>query len=258
MLLLRERHSHTEVLTLNRPEAANSLNPELLEELGIALNEILDDADIRAIVLTGAGDRVFCAGMDLSSLGAFNDRRNAKTPPSMGAQALAAFQAGTYPKPVIAAVNGAAVGGGLELVMSCDLVIAVETARFGLPEVKRGLYAAGGGTLLSTRIPLALALEMGLTGHLLQAPRLLAAGLLNRVVAAEELFDAAVAMAAEIAENGPLGVQLTKVLMRAAVSVGPDAGHASADQQDTVFQSADAREGATAFMEKRAPNFSGS
>jgi enoyl-CoA hydratase len=257
MLILRERRGHTEILTLNRPEAANSLNPELMDELGVALQEVLDDDDARVVVLTGAGERVFCAGMDLSSLGAFNDKTAAAAGPKPGAKAMAAFMAGSYPKPVVAAVNGAAVGGGLELVMSCDLVVAAEHARFGLPEVKRGLFAAGGGTLLSTRIPLALALEMGLTGRLILAPKALEAGLLNQVVAPDELLDAAVALADEVAANGPLAVQLTKALLRGAVTDQPSAGRATPEQMSRVFQSADAAEGAGAFMEKRPPNFTG-
>lgn len=258
MLILRERRGHTEILTLNRPEAANSLNPELTEQLGVALREILDDDDARAVVLTGAGDRVFCAGMDLAALGAWNDAAaDGDAVPRPGADALAEFMAGTYAKPVVAAVNGAAVGGGLELVMNCDLVVAAEHARFGLPEVKRGLFAAGGGTLLSTRIPLALALEIGLTGRLIDAPRALGAGLLNAVVPASEVVAAAVTLADEIAANGPLAVQLTKALLRAAVTEGPSAGRATPEQLAQIFRSADAREGATAFMEKRPPNFTG-
>lgn len=257
MLILRERRGFTELLTLNRPDSANSLNPELMDQLGIALQEVLDDADARVIVLTGAGDRVFCAGMDLSALGAFNDKTTDGAEPRPGAEALASFMAGTYPKPVVAAVNGAAVGGGLELVMSCDLVVAAQHARFGLPEVKRGLFAAGGGTMLSTRIPLALALEMGLTGRLIDAPKALAAGLLNEVVEPDDLISTAVALADEVAANGPMAVQLTKTLMRAAVTNQPSAGRASPKHLAQIFQSADAREGASAFMEKRPPTFTG-
>lgn len=253
MLILREHHEHVEILTLNRPEAANSLNPPLMAELASALRDILDDPDTRAVVLTGAGDRVFCAGMDLTSLGEW-DETDDESP--RGA-ALRSFMDGTFIKPVIAALNGAAVGGGLELVMGCDLVVAAEHARFGLPEVKRGLFAAGGGTLLSTRLPLALALEIGLTGRLFDAQRALAAGLINRVVAKDEVMNAAVELAAEIAANGPLAVQLTKALMRAAVHDGAAAARASHEQSTAVFQSADAIEGSKAFMEKRPPHFTG-
>ena len=254
MLVTRERHGHTEVLTLNRPEAANSLNPAIMGELGVALEEILADDDARAIVLTGAGERHFCAGMDLSSLGEVNAGSDGPQP---GAAAFGMFMSGEYPKPLIAAVNGAAVGGGLELVMACDLAVAAEHARFGLPEVKRGLYAAGGGTMLSTRIPLALALEMGLTGRLILAPKAAEIGLVNEVVALDGLMDAARALADEIAANGPLGVQLTKKLMRDAVTTGPSAGKATPEQMAAVFQSDDAREGAAAFMEKRPASFTG-
>ena len=256
MLVLRERHGHTEVLTLNRPEAANSLNPPLMEELGLALQQILDDVDARAVVVTGAGDRVFCAGMDLSALGDWNDGAPGPGDRS-GATALADFVGGTYPKPLIAAVNGAAVGGGLELVMACDLVVACDSARFGLPEVKRGLYAAGGGTLLSTRIPQALALEIGLTGRLIGAGRAERLGLVNQVVPAAELLVTAIALAEEVAANGPLAVQLTKRLMRGAVARGDAAGLATPEENSSIFRSEDAREGAAAFMEKRPATFVG-
>lgn len=256
MLIVRERLGNTEVITLNRPEAANSLNPPLMNELGLALQEILDDVEVRAIVVTGAGDRVFCAGMDLSALGDWNEHGpDAGERP--GAGALAAFMGGTYPKPLIAAVNGAAVGGGLELVLSCDLVVAADHARFGLPEVKRGLYAAGGGTLLATRIPQALALEMGLTGRLIDADLAERIGLVNHVVPAANLRDTATGLADEVAANGPLAVQLTKRLMRAAVTGTADAGMATPDESTSVFTSEDAREGAAAFMEKRAAVFTG-
>jgi enoyl-CoA hydratase len=256
VLVIRERSGHVEVLTLNRPEAANSLNPPLLAELGTALHEILVDDEVRAVVVTGRGERVFCAGMDLSALGEFNEGRDDPGDPT-GPETLAAFMEGAYPKPLIAAVNGAAVGGGLELVMACDLVVAAEHARFGLPEVKRGLYPAGGGTLLSNRIPQALALEIGLTGRLIGADRAAEAGLVNQVVPAADVGEAALALAAEVAANGPLGVQLTKRLMRRAVDHGSDAGRATPEENQVVFRSEDAREGATAFMEKRAATFRG-
>jgi len=256
VLVIRERTGHVEVLTLNRPEAANSLNPPLMAELGTALHEILGDDEVRVVVVTGSGERVFCAGMDLSALGQFEEGLgDPGDPPGVGT--LAAFLEGSYPKPLIAAVNGAAVGGGLEVVMACDLVVAAEHARFGLPEVKRGLYPAGGGTLLSNRIPRALALEMGLTGRLVGAERAARAGLVNQVVPAAEVLGAASALAAEVAANGPLGVRLTKRLMRRAVDHGSDAGRATPEENRAIFLSEDAREGAAAFMEKRDATFRG-
>jgi enoyl-CoA hydratase len=255
-LVGQDRRDHVLILTLNRPQAANALSPELLNDLGAALQDALDDNHVRVLVLTGAGERHFCAGMDLNSLGGFD--RGEDGPPQ-GAEALADFMHnGTYAKPVVAAVNGAAVGGGLELAMSCDVVIAAEHARFGLPEVKRGLFPAGGGTLLSTRIAPAFALEYALTGRLFDALRAAEIGLVNHVAPASDVLDRAVELAEEIAANGPIAVQVTKRLLRAAVTVGPEAGRASSDDIAQVFQSADAREGATAFVEKRPAKFTGS
>jgi enoyl-CoA hydratase len=253
VILERRREGAVEVLTLNRPEVGNSLSPELLAALGLALAEINEDASVFAVVLTGAGDRIFCAGMDLR---AFGEGATGVADPVAAAMQQALF-GGEYPKPVVAAVNGAAVGGGLELVLGSDLVVAASHARFGLPEVKRGLFPAGNGTMIGTRIPLALALEIGLTGELIDAPRAAAIGLVNRVVLADELLDAALALAGRVAANGPLGVALTKRLMRAAVQQGPSHGRATPEDAAVVFGSEDAREGAAAFMEKRSPRFTG-
>jgi enoyl-CoA hydratase/carnithine racemase len=162
-----------------------------------------------------------------------------------------------FAKPLIAAVNGAAVGGGFELVMLCDLVVAADVARFGLPEARRGLFASGGGTLLSSRIPLARALEVGMTGELFGAKQAAEWGLVNRVVPLEELRTAALELAGAVAANGPLAVQTTKRLMRRAVVDPAGAGWATPEEMTAVFQSEDAREGALAFVEKRAPNFTG-
>ena len=252
-VLERRREGAVEVLTLNRPEAGNSLSPELLAELGGALAAVNDDRTVHAVVLTGAGDRIFCAGMDLK---AFGEGATPVSDPAAAAMQAALFN-GEYPKPVVAAVNGAAVGGGLELVLGSDLVVAARHARFGLPEVKRGLFPAGNGTLIATRIPLALALEMGLTGELVDAQRAAEMGLVNRVVAADALMDDALALAGRVAANGPLGVALTKRLMRAAVQQGPSHGRATPDEAAAVFGSEDAKEGAAAFMEKRTPDFKG-
>ncbi len=261
MILERSQHGLVQVLTLNRPEAANSLNPELIAELGKALTEIATDDATQVVVLTGAGDRIFCAGMDLR---AFSESRN-ESPEDGGEESgrEEKTESPTYglnnlnPKPVIAAVNGAAVGGGFELVLSCDLVVAADTARFGLPEVKRGLLAAGGGTLLGTRLPLSLALEVALTGELINAARAEQWGLVNRVVPAAELLEASLALAATIAANGPIAIRTTKELVRRAVLDDPKRGWATREEVAAVFQSDDAKEGAQAFIEKRAPNWTG-
>jgi enoyl-CoA hydratase len=259
MDLLRDRHDAIEVLTLNRPASANALDPPLLAALNEAFAEIEQDDGVRVVILTAAGERHFCAGMDLAAFGAqqANGVQNQDVPGTSGGRsALDLFQQ-TCTKPIVAAVNGAAVGGGFELVLACDLVVAAEGARFGLPEVRRGLVAGGGGTLLGTRIPLALALELGLTGNLLVARRAEQWGLVNRVVPAEELMEAALQLAESVAANGPLAVRATKMLMRRAVTEDPGTGWGTSGELGAVFGSEDAREGALAFMEKRPPAWKG-
>src|SRR5246127_5319846 len=191
--LERGRDGHVEILTLNRPEQRNALSPTLLEELSAALADIKRDAGVRAVVLTGAGNRAFCAGMDLKAFAAGGGVRD------MAATAeFTEFTRGKHAKPVVAAVNGAAVAGGFELVMACDLVVAAEHARFGLPEVKRGLFAAGGGgggVPLPARVPLAVALELGLTGDPIDAERAYQLGLVNRVVPDSEVLTVALDLA---------------------------------------------------------------
>ena len=162
---------------------------------------------------------------------------------------------GNCPKPVIAAVNGAALAGGFEVALKADLIVAAEHARFGIPEVKRGLFAAGGGTRLPARIPLQVALELGLTGDPIGAQRAYELGLVNRVVPAAEMMVTARALAATIAANGPLALQATKELMWAEIGTGTADGVGK--WAGKVFGSDDAKEGAIAFAEKRAPNFQG-
>jgi enoyl-CoA hydratase len=259
MILERAQHGLVQVLTLNRPEAANSLNPQLLRDIDTAFTEIATDDGTQVVVLTGAGDRIFCAGMDLR---AFSEAQEQPPEPSeKPAAAEGERSPGSFrdlsPKPVIAAVNGAAVGGGFELALSCDLVVAADTARFGLPEVKRGLMAGGGGTLLGLRLPLSLALEVAMTGELIDAQRAAAWGLVNRVVPASELLDTALALAATIAANGPLAIRMTKKLVRRAVLDDPKLGWATPEELREVFGSEDAKEGAVAFLEKRTPDWKG-
>jgi enoyl-CoA hydratase len=261
MDLEREQRGSVQLLTLNRPKAANSLDPGLLGALGRAFDEIARDDDTRVVVITGAGDRVFCAGMDLKAFSEQSTKPADAPPPEKSnedssGQGFDLFQ-NPCPKPIIAAVNGAAVGGGFELVLACDLVVAADTARFGLPEVKRGLLAGGGGTLLGTRLPLAVALEIAMTGEYVDASRAAALGLVNRVVPADELIESSLELAVVIAANGPLAVQTTKELTRRAVLDDPKRGWATPDEISRVFGSDDAKEGAVAFLEKRAPNWTG-
>jgi enoyl-CoA hydratase len=249
MSVLVERRDAVTVVTINRPEARNALDAETMAGIGEAFVAAEEDTEVRAIVLTGAGDRAFCAGMDLRAFAAGGAVIDESRP------GLEVFTGRVYPKPIIAAVNGTAVAGGFELVLACDLAVVADHAKFGLPEVKRGLVAAGGGTNLPRRIPLALALELALTGETFDAARALELGLVNRVVPGDRVLDEALALAGLIARNGPLALRVTKELMLAqAQGAGRDEiGAATAG----VFASADAKEGATAFAEKREPRWTG-
>jgi enoyl-CoA hydratase len=253
-VLLQEQVGFVLVLTLNRPEARNALSPALINALSDALRQAADDDGVRAVVITGTGEKAFCAGMDLR---AFSEARESGNADMGSFDALTWFHRGGFAKPVVAAVNGPAVAGGFELALSCDLIVAADQARFGLAEVKRGLFPAGGGTTLSARIPLAFAMELGLTGDAIDAARAQSVGLVNRVVPADQLMDAAVELASKVAANGPLAVQVTKRLMREAALVDPQRGWAQPDDIARVFNSEDAAEGAKAFVEKRPPKWTG-
>lgn len=233
-------------ITLNRPEAANALNEATAVGVIDAIDRANVDGDVRVVVVTGAGEKIFSAGMDLKAFAAGEN---------MGAVGTAIQRVRTCVKPVIAAVNGIAMAGGFELMMCCDLVVAADHAKFGIPEVKRGLVAAGGGTRLPRRIPLQVALEMGLTGEPISAQRALELGLINRVAPAAEVVAVAHQLAALITANGPLAVQATKQLM--LEEIGPDNAADVAKATAHVFASEDAREGATAFAQKRAPEWKG-
>jgi enoyl-CoA hydratase len=260
-VLLRERRGGVELLTLNRPEKRNALNKEMLTALAEAFAEIETDDAVNAIVLTGAGDKAFCAGMDLAEFAAGGGGGNTVAEPTGADDSVVPSRhqivSWEYPKPLVAALNGATVGGGFEIMMACDLVVAAEHVKFGLAEVKRGLMPGGGGTLLATRIPLTIALEITLTGEPFDAARALELGLVNRVVPAGSEVDEAFALAEAIAANGPLAVRTVKKLVRATTLQGGDAGWPRPSEIGAVFSSEDAREGATAFAEKRAPNFTG-
>jgi enoyl-CoA hydratase len=255
-LVVVEQRGAARILRLNRPEARNALSPELIADLGAALDAAVADDTVRAVILTGTGDRAFCAGMDLRAFAEGRTARSAGGPDPMAA--FGRFIRDSIPKPIIGAAQATAVAGGFELLLACDLIVASSSAQFGIPEVKRGLFAAGGGVFLSKRIPLALALELGLTGDVIDAQRAQALGLINRVVAPQQVLPEALALAERITANGPLGVQATKELMRlAAGATLREAEARQATLQPRVFGSEDAREGSLAFVERRAPNWKG-
>jgi enoyl-CoA hydratase len=172
-------------------------------------------------------------------------------------EAFLRFTRGELAIPVVGAANATAVAGGFELLMGCDLVVASNAAKFGIPEVKRGLFAAGGGVYVSTRIPLALALELTLIGDLIDADRALSLGLINQVVSPDDVLDAAVELAQRIARNGPLAVAATRELVRTAAIDVARARELERGWQARVFSSDDAKEGAMAFVEKRDPVWTG-
>jgi len=251
--LVREQHDHVVVLRLNRPEARNALNPSLIRTLGAAVTDAESDPAVRALVLTGTGDRAFSSGMDLRSFA----EGGTTTMDAPEAKSFMRLMDGNLSLPVIGAAQATAVAGGLELLLGCDVVVAAQGARFGLPEVQRGLMPGGGGTLLGTRIPLALALELVLTGDTIDAGRALQVGLVNAVVAPDEVLPTALALAERIAANGPLAVRAVKELTRLAVFDPAAVGTRLEHWRPIVFGSEDAREGAVAFVEKRKPNWRG-
>jgi len=249
MVLERERRGRVEILTLNRPEARNAVSPEVSEAIEAALDALEHDREVRVVVITGSGP-VFCAGADLKVV-ARGEGANIETERG----GFAGMVKRDFPKPIIAAVNGPALAGGFEIVLACDLVVAADTATFGLPEAKRGLLAAAGGPIrLAKRVPMALALEIVMTGDPIPAERAHEVGLVNEVVPADQVVDAAVALAERILENSPSAVRAARALVRGSI----DRDEASAweltyELAAELMKTGDAIEGAMAFAEKRKP-----
>ncbi len=250
---LTERRGNVMVITLNRPEARNAVNSALSISVGDALQEAQDDADVRAVVITGAGES-FCAGADLKAI----SRRENLFHPDHSEWGFAGYVHHYIDKPTIAAVNGTALGGGSELALASDLVVAEERAKFGLPEVKRGLIAAAGGVFrIVDHLPRKVAMELILTGEPMSSADALKWGLINQVVPDGTAVDAALALAERITVNAPLAVWASK-----RVAMGVDDGVITGDEPGwgrtmreigTLIRSEDAREGPLAFAEKRQP-----
>jgi enoyl-CoA hydratase/carnithine racemase len=243
-----ETHGPIALIRLNRPDQRNAVNMALMAELTEALARLEAEADLVVGILTGAG-KIFCAGMDLAAFAA--GERPGITDP----EHFAGFVSRKRTKPIIAAVNGGAIAGGFEIVLACDMVIAEQGAIFSLPEVKRGIIAAGGGAFrLPRRLPAAIANEILLTGDSISAERALAFGLVNEVVPGSDLVAAALKLAARIAVNAPLALQLTLDMARNSVALAEAEAWAASDAAwGRIDVSEDALEGARAFKEKRPP-----
>lgn len=253
-VLLRERLGAVEILTLNRPERRNALSRVLMEELSNAFEQLAVDNTVRVVVLTGSGDKAFCSGMDLKDFASGVAAECEQRPIAH----FEAFLRGRFVKPVIGAVNATALAGGFELVLGCDLSVAASSARFGLPEVQAGLFAVGACAVLPGRLPLALALELGLTAEPIDAERALQLGLVNRVVEAGDVLSTALALAERIAKNAPLAVEATKRLMWASAESGAESVRGEvASTFALISQSEDALEGSRAFAQKRVPVWKG-
>jgi len=252
--VLRERRGHVEILTLNRPEARNAINGAVSRAMSSAMDELAADDECWVVVITGSGDKAFSAGMDLKAFA------TGEGGDIMGARGgFGGLTQRSFPKPIIAAVNGSALAGGFEIMLSCDLVVAAAHATFGIPEAKRGLIAGAGGLIrMPKRLPMAVALELAMTGDPIDAERAMALGLVNKVVPAESLLSEALELADRIAANAPLAVRYSKSVMKRAAELPESEGWAiNAEAVGVVFSSADAMEGPIAFAEKRPPNWQG-
>jgi crotonobetainyl-CoA hydratase len=252
-----QRRDHIMIITINRPEARNAVNAAVSTAVGDALQQAQDDPDVWVVVITGAGDKSFCAGADLKAI----SRRENIYHPGHPEWGFAGYVSHFIDKPTIAAVNGTALGGGTELALASDLVVAHERAHFGLPEVKRGLIAAAGGVFrIVQQLPRKVGMQLMLTGEPISAADAFGWGLINEVVPdgpGSPALDAALALAERITVNAPLAVQASK-----RVAAGADDAVITADQAGwdrtnraigNLLRSEDAKEGPLAFAEKRQP-----
>jgi enoyl-CoA hydratase len=239
------------VVTINRPEARNAVNAAVAKGIAEAMDSLDQREDLRIGIITGAGG-TFCSGMDLK---AFLRREAVR----LEGRGFAGLVEAPPKKPLIAAIEGYALAGGFEIALACDLIVAAQDARFGLPEVKRGLAPTAGGLLrLPKQLPMRIARELVLTGEMVQAEKLAAYGLINRIVAPGTALTVALDLARAIAENGPLAVAACKRVMQEAQDwSSAEMFRKQSEIAAHVFASDDAREGASAFAEKRKPVWRG-
>lgn len=256
--LIVERRGHVVLITLNRPQSMNAINAQLWREAGAALEQFSKDPDSWVAVITGAGDKSFCAGDDLKEHAA----GRSTVPDDAAHWGFAGIVRHYISKPIIAAVNGYAYGGGMEIVLACDLVVACETATFALPEVKRGTIAAAGGLLrLPRQIPLKVAMNTVLTGRPLTAAEAERWGLVNLIVPRGKVVAAAMTLAEMICENAPLSVRASKEIIYRGLDMPLDHPPAAWDMNERflaeIHASEDRHEGARAFADKRKPAWKG-
>ncbi|AFM42494.1 enoyl-CoA hydratase/carnithine racemase [Desulfosporosinus acidiphilus SJ4] len=254
--LLLERNGPIAVLTINRPKALNALNSDTLTELSTALDELRGDSSVKAVILTGSGEKAFVAGADISQmkeLSPLEGRRFAQ----LGQAVFRKIE--LLPQPVIAVINGFALGGGCELAMSCDIRLASENSKFGQPEVGLGLTAGFGGTQRLPRIVgTGIASEILFTGDIIDAQEAYRIGLVNHIYSRENLMEEAQKLARKIAGRAPVAVQLSKTAIQRGMNLDLDSAQAyESEVFGLTFSTQDQTEGCTAFMEKRKPIFKG-
>lgn len=253
--ILVERRERVAIITINRPEKRNALNIQTRAEGAAALEELRTDDSVRVVIITGAGDKAFIAGADIAE---FKERTAITQREVMLERGL--FNAfDTFPKPVIAMVNGYCLGGGCEVALACDIRIASESASFGQPEINLGIIPGGGGTQRLTRlVGEGKAMEMILTGEIINAQEAFRLGMVNHVVPADQLEAKTMEVANRMAEKSPIALRLAKEAVRVASRSNLDEGlRREVDLFAMCFSSEDKDEGVTAFLEKRKPEFKG-
>ena len=255
-ILLEEREPGIWLLTVNRPKALNALAPQVLDDIAAATRAVVADASARCLLVTGAGDRAFIAGADIAAMSAMS-MLDAREFALKGHATLRAFEMASFP--VIALVNGFALGGGCELALACDFIVASEKAVFGQPEVNLGICPGFGGTQRLTRVVgKSMALDLVTTGRQVRADEALRMGLVNHVVAPDALVDKGFELARLIAAKGPVAVKFSKHLVQHGQDMDlANANTFEADVFALLCATDDKREGMAAFLEKRAPKFSG-